>query len=624
MIQFFKRKLSNSNSRNNSRSKDQKPRDNTDSTDQIVDTDDWIPEPLEFEGLGRRVTLQDFTFGKVLGKGAYGKVVSVTSVASKRNYALKIIEKSSLRSTKIKAQLKQEIEIMRKIAHNNIIRYFSHFDDESKLYIVLELAEPDHLLTKLRREGILHEKVAAGYMFAVFKAVNYLHTQSPPIIHRDIKPENIVFVGATLKLTDFGWSGLKESLTRNTFCGTRDYLAPEMVRKKGHDEKLDIWTLGVLAFELCVGKTPFSPDSTVKDAKLYIEKLEYNVLQKEPKIPTYLTKELRSFLQQLLDKNPEKRPTCKQALKCEWFISNGYIFNDEKESVINRIITKSKEKMVKKKIKDFEKSQKLLLNIGEIASGSTKLNGPKLETSIQFNTPKNQSQRTWRPPVDLLKSSNSVKDDSLHDSQTTTEISEKDPALAFKILMKKYKNLKHSKEDLVSAIRLKDVTIKELEKECQDYKNLIIQDSQGRAVTQDIFNSLRLKSEEYERLFYSNQQLEEENIKLRYSVLDKEKGLEDKEKELLNAKQKCALLSQTMESYKQKNQLLVEDLLTDKQKLVNFIERSSANDKAKLSKEVNNVKSQMRELHADGADIEQILAVLDMLVTPSDEGQNHS
>lgn len=105
---------------------------------------------------------------------------------------------------------------------------------------------------------MFHEKEASKYIFEILKAVNYLHQLNPPVIHRDIKPENILFINGKVKLSDFGWSSIKNSV-RHTFCGTRDYLAPEMILKSGHDEKLDVWTIGILTFELLTGKAPFSP-----------------------------------------------------------------------------------------------------------------------------------------------------------------------------------------------------------------------------------------------------------------------------------------------------------------------------------------------------------------------------
>ena len=92
-----------------------------------------------------------------------------------------------------------------------------------------------------------------------------MHQQAPPIIHRDIKPENLLFFDGILKLADFGSSNRKNKIMKETMCGTPEYLAPEMVLKQGHDEKLDVWAVGVLYYELIFGITPFSTD--LRDVK---------------------------------------------------------------------------------------------------------------------------------------------------------------------------------------------------------------------------------------------------------------------------------------------------------------------------------------------------------------------
>lgn len=187
-----------------------------------------------------------------MGKGAYGKVVAVKSKETNNKYALKIISKKMIIQLKMVEQMKNEVNFMRRINHENIIKYIGHFEDETYLFLLLELGEEKHLYQRLRQMGLFDEKTVAGFMFDVFKAVDYLHHLDPPIIHRDIKPENIVFCEGKLKLVDFGWSNIRAE-GRATFCGTRDYMAPEMVKGKKHDEKLDVWTLGVLTFELMAG-----------------------------------------------------------------------------------------------------------------------------------------------------------------------------------------------------------------------------------------------------------------------------------------------------------------------------------------------------------------------------------
>lgn len=111
-------------------------------------------------------------------------------------------------------------------------------------------------------------------------AIEYCHTRNPPIIHRDIKPENILLdEDGNIKLADFGWSQLfNPGAKRKTYCGTLDYLAPEMVTESGHDCSLDYWCLGVLAFELITGSAPFAPSKNLKDEKKKQKELIDNIM----------------------------------------------------------------------------------------------------------------------------------------------------------------------------------------------------------------------------------------------------------------------------------------------------------------------------------------------------------
>lgn len=149
------------------------------------------------------------------------------------------------------SQLRNEVQIMTTLNHPNIVRLITHFEDQKNIYFIMELAEEGHLYSRLKKAVRFEPKIAAKYLFDIFQAVNCLHEQQPPIIHRDIKPENILFFGDILKLADFGWSNINQEKTRMTFCGTPDYLAPEMIMEKGkkyqklahilgHDEKLDV------------------------------------------------------------------------------------------------------------------------------------------------------------------------------------------------------------------------------------------------------------------------------------------------------------------------------------------------------------------------------------------------
>ena len=206
----------------------------------------------------------------------------VISKKTQKKFALKIISKRLVQNLRMQDQLKTEVEIMKSLDHENIIRNLTNFEDSTNIYLLMELAEEGHLYYRLKKSKFFDEKTSAKYMFDILKAVNYLHERDPPIIHRDIKAENILFFQDRLKLADFGWSSIKNKV-RTTFCGTPDYLAPEMILERGHNEKLDLWTLGILMFELLVGKAPFSPDLTkFKDQREAHKTLEKNILKMKP------------------------------------------------------------------------------------------------------------------------------------------------------------------------------------------------------------------------------------------------------------------------------------------------------------------------------------------------------
>jgi serine/threonine protein kinase len=148
---------------------------------------------------------------------------------------------------------------MYSLSHPYIIKLFNHFEDEANFYLILELAEGGSLFSFASKRRGLDEPTVAQYMREIALAVNYLHCKQPPIIHRDIKPENILLDDKLrAKLCDFGWSNFFNSEEiRQTLCGTPEYLAPEMIRKSGHDTRLDLWNLGVLLYELLAGSAPF-------------------------------------------------------------------------------------------------------------------------------------------------------------------------------------------------------------------------------------------------------------------------------------------------------------------------------------------------------------------------------
>ena len=143
--------------------------------------------------------------------------------------------------------------------------------------------------------------MAAQYLREVISACQYLHSLDPPIIHRDIKPENILLDGdGAVKLADFGWSNFfNETRQRLTYCGTPEYLAPEMIKQSGHDKSLDIWNLGVLLFELLTGNPPFEGASQ--------SQLFDNILNFRVKWPKGFSGVAKDLISKLLKTNPAQR-----------------------------------------------------------------------------------------------------------------------------------------------------------------------------------------------------------------------------------------------------------------------------------------------------------------------------
>ena len=147
----------------------------------------------------------------------------------------------------------------------------------------------------------------------VISAVYYLHHMKPIIIHRDIKPENVLLgEGLVAKLTDFGWSNyMQEDEKRKTVCGTPIYLAPEIIKEEGHDEKVDIWCIGVLLFELTTGNVPFQGND--------IDTLKDNILHLRIAWPKDINIDAKNLIKKILKLDPGSRISLEEMLQHPFF-----------------------------------------------------------------------------------------------------------------------------------------------------------------------------------------------------------------------------------------------------------------------------------------------------------------
>ena len=273
--------------------------------------------PSVKEGLERECTKDDFysVEDKAIGKGGFGKVWKVRYKDSDKVYVIKVMCKQNIIAQKMTEQINREIEIMYKINHPHIIKLINHFEDDQNLYLIMELGAKGQLFSLLNkyRHGFDQTR-AAQYMREIISAVKYLHSFDPPIIHRDIKPENILLdENGRCKLADFGWSNyVNPNKVRVTFCGTPEYLAPEMVNKIGHDTSVDIWALGVLCFELLTGKLPFNGRNN-KELFSNIGALNINWPEND------LNPLAKNLIIKILKKSPKERPSLDEILSQPWF-----------------------------------------------------------------------------------------------------------------------------------------------------------------------------------------------------------------------------------------------------------------------------------------------------------------
>ena len=252
-----------------------------------------INPPLYDQPKQRNFHLGMFEIGKPLGKGKFGRVYLAKERANGFVCALKVLHKSELQQGKVEKQVRREIEIHSNLRHPNILRFYGHFHDSKRVFLILEYAAKGELYKHLRRETKFPEWKAAQYIAQMAAALTYLHKKH--VMHRDIKPENIlVGMHGEIKISDFGWSVHAPNNRRNTMCGTLDYLPPEMIKPGSHDnfysEKVDLWSLGVLTYEFLVGEAPFEDQPTITQRR---------IARGEMTVPSFVSAEAKNLIQRV-------------------------------------------------------------------------------------------------------------------------------------------------------------------------------------------------------------------------------------------------------------------------------------------------------------------------------------
>lgn len=259
--------------------------------------------------------LKDFDIGRPLGKGKFGNVYLAREKSSKFVVALKVLFKNQILQSQVEHQLKREIEIQTHLRHPHILRMYGYFHDDTRVYMILEYAPKGELFKHLQAQPNrrFSEPEGAKYVYELTKALIYCHSKG--IIHRDIKPENLLLgTQGELKIADFGWSVHSASSTRKTLCGTLDYLPPEMVKGTEHGPSVDIWSLGVLCYELLVGHPPFEAPS--------YDETYARILKAKYSFPEFVSSEARDLVGELIRVEPCARLPLKKILTHPWIMQH--------------------------------------------------------------------------------------------------------------------------------------------------------------------------------------------------------------------------------------------------------------------------------------------------------------
>uniref|UniRef100_A0A4W3IFQ6 non-specific serine/threonine protein kinase n=1 Tax=Callorhinchus milii TaxID=7868 RepID=A0A4W3IFQ6_CALMI len=243
-----------------------------------------------------------FELLKVLGQGSFGKVFLVRKIHgidAGQLYAMKVLKKATLK-VRDRVRTKTERDILVEVDHPFIVKLHYAFQTEGKLYLLLDFLRGGDLFTRLSKEVMFTEEDVKYYLAELALALDHLHSLG--IIYRDLKPENILLdEDGHIKLTDFGLC--KESTDHEkkaySFCGTVEYMAPEVVNRRGHSHSADWWSFGVLMFEMLTGSLPFQGKDR-KETMTMIVKAKLGM-------PQFLSPDSQSLLRMLFKRNPGNR-----------------------------------------------------------------------------------------------------------------------------------------------------------------------------------------------------------------------------------------------------------------------------------------------------------------------------
>uniref|UniRef100_A0A3B4CTU7 Serine/threonine-protein kinase DCLK2 n=1 Tax=Pygocentrus nattereri TaxID=42514 RepID=A0A3B4CTU7_PYGNA len=295
------------------------------------------PEPVE-ESTAPAVpaSISDrYRVGRMIGDGNFAVVHECVEHSTGRAYALKIINKGKCRGKE--QMIQNEVAILRRVKHPNIVLLIEEMDTYSELYLVMELVKGGDLFDAITSATRYTERDASGMLYNLANAIKYLHSLN--IVHRDIKPENLLVYehqdgSKSLKLGDFGLATVVDG-PLYTVCGTPTYVAPEIIAETGYGLKVDIWAAGVITYILLCGFPPFR--GSTEDQEALFDQILLGQLEFPLPYWDNVSDSAKELITSMLQVEVDQRYTALQVLEHPWVTNDGLSENEHQLSVAGKI-----------------------------------------------------------------------------------------------------------------------------------------------------------------------------------------------------------------------------------------------------------------------------------------------